>query len=194
MSTAPTNTSLMRNLAIGARTVFLCAAALALSGCTERDKSDLESYAQEVLARKGTRIDELPPVEPYEVYTYASAEGADPFEPFYKEKEAPLVPPCPGDCSAVGPTPDTDRNREELETHSLDALRMMGTVELKEELWGIVLSPDGTIHRVKVGNYLGRNHGKIVGISEESIDLNEIVDNGQGGYEERSAALGLAEQ
>jgi type IV pilus assembly protein PilP len=71
---------------------------------------------------------------------------------------------------------------------------MMGTLELDNELWGIVRSPDGTIHRVQVGNYLGRNHGKVVGISEESIDLNEIIQDGQGGWQERTAALALISQ
>lgn len=155
--------------------------------------NDLESYSQEVLARKGSRIDELPPIEPYEVYTYSSSDGIDPFEPFYKEEAAEQDRSGAGVASS-GITPNFDRNKEELESFSLDALRMMGTLEMDEKLWGIVRSPDGTIHRVQVGNYLGQNHGKIVGISEESIDLNEIIQDGQGGWQERDAALALAEQ
>ena len=162
-----------------------------LSGCVERNMSDLEAYSQQVLARKGSRIDELPPVEPYEVYAYSSTDGVDPFEPFYKEEP----PPPPSVAAATGGIrPNLDRNREELENFSLDSLRMMGTLELNEELWGIVRSPDGTIHRVQVGNYVGRNHGKIVGISEESIDLNEIIQDGRGGWQERDAALALTQQ
>ena len=65
-----------------------------LSGCVERNMSDLEAYSQQVLARKGSRIDELPPVEPYEVYAYSSTDGVDPFEPFYKE-EPPPPPSAP---------------------------------------------------------------------------------------------------
>ena len=191
MSKALESDSLRRRTVNLKRTLIVCAAAVALSGCINRDMSDLESYANQILAREGSRIDELPPVEPYEVYTYASVEGPDPFEPFYKESKLP--PPGTGG-GGSGPQPNLDRNPEELEAHSLDTLRMMGTVELNTELWGIVRSPDGTIHRVQVGNYLGRNHGKIVGISEESIDLNEIVDDGRGGYQERRAALALAEQ
>ena len=170
---------------------MLCAASIVLSGCIDRDKSDLESFVQDVLATKASRIEELRPVEPYEPYTYGSTEGPDPFEPFYKEAKAP---PIGDDKNRTGPQPNFDRNREELEAHSLDTLRMMGTVELNSELWGIVRSPDGTIHRVQVGNYIGRNHGKIIGISEESIDLNEIVEDGRGGYQERAAALALANQ
>ena len=176
-----------------ARTAGLCVVAFTvLSGCVDRDMSDLQSYAQDVLSRKGTRIDELPPIEPYEVYTYTSSEGVDPFEPFYKEQLAEQQPTDTGAISGIAP--NFDRNKEELEGFSLDSLRMMGTLELNEELWGIVRSPDGTIHRVQVGNYMGRNHGKIVGISEESIDLNEIVQDGQGGWQERTAALALIEQ
>ena len=192
MSTAPLSNSLLRGMTTGTRAVVICVTVAALSGCIDRDKSDLEAYAQEVLARKGSRIDELPPVEPYEVYTYASVDGVDPFEAFYKETTVPLAESASG--SASGPKPNFDRNPEELEGHSLDALRMMGTVDMNTELWGIIRSPDGTIHRVKVGNYVGRNHGKIIAISEESIDLNEIVEDGRGGYQERDAALALAEQ
>ena len=191
MRKAHTSNLLNRYSAIISRGALVCAASIVLTGCIDRDKSDLETYAQQVLARKGTRIDELPPVAPYDNETYSAAEGADPFEPFYKETKPP---PVGVSTVTTGPKPNFDRNPEELESHSLDALRMMGTVELNAELWGIVRSPDGTIHRVQVGNYVGRNHGKIVGISEESIDLNEIVDDGRGGYQERTAALGLSEQ
>ncbi len=181
---------------LGARAAARAAAvvvlATGLSGCVERDMSDLQAYSQQVLARKGSRIDELPPIEPYEIYTYSSSEGVDPFEPFYKEQLAQQEQVPTGSTSGI--SPNFDRNPEELETYALDSLRMMGTLELAEELWGIVRSPDGTIHRVQVGNYMGRNHGKIVSISEETIDLNQIVQDGRGGWQERSAALDLVEQ
>lgn len=164
----------------------------ATSGCVDRNLSDLEIYAQEVMSRKGSRIDELPPIEPYEVYIYSSAEAIDPFEPFYKEQAQQQA--TAADQGGSGTRPNFDRNAEELEGFALDSLRMMGTLELDNELWGIVRSPDGTIHRVQVGNYIGRNHGKIVGISEESIDLNEIIQDGQGRWQERSAALALISQ
>lgn len=164
----------------------------ATSGCVDRDMSDLEIFAQEIMSRKGSSIVELPPIEPYEVYTYSSAEAIDPFEPFYKEQQSQQV--AAADQGGNGTRPNFDRNPEELESYALDSLRMMGTLELDNELWGIVRSPDGTIHRVQVGNYVGRNHGKIVGISEESIDLNEIIQDGQGGWQERSAALALVSQ
>ncbi len=174
------------------RLSILLLASLLLAGCEASDMSDLQAYAKEVLSRKGSRIAELPPVEPYEVYTYASADAVDPFEPFFQEQEKPT--PGPGESTGNGLSPNFDRNKEELENYALDSLRMLGTLELDSELWAIIRSPDGIIHRIQTGNFIGRNYGKIVAIYEDSIELNEIVEDGQGGWQERTAGLALLEQ
>lgn len=162
-----------------------------LTGCLpEKSMSDLQNYVSEMLARPGQRPEELPPIKPYVIYAYQSVDGVDPFEPFYVE---PPEPPQSDKPAGSGLKPDTTRNQEELEQHALDSLRMMGTLELGDGIWGIVRSPDSVIHRVQVGNYVGRNYGKIIGISEESIDLMEIVPDGQGGWVEREASLALTE-
>ena len=161
---------------------------LALGGCAEQSMSDLKSYVKDVMARPGKPPEPLPPIEPYEIYAYSSSEDTDPFQPFYV---APPEPPPGSQQADGGIKPDTNRNREELEAHPLDSLRMMGTLEREGEVWGIVRAPDAVIHRVKVGNYLGQNHGKIVDISEEFIALSEIVPDGQGGWVERDASLAL---
>jgi len=87
-----------------------------------------------------------------------------------------------------------NRNREELEDFELDSLKMVGTMEDENENWGVVIDPDGIVHRVSVGNYMGRNIGKIVNVFEDRIELREIVKNNQGRWEERQAALALIEQ
>jgi type IV pilus assembly protein PilP len=166
---------------------------VSLAGCSGGSDADLRSYIEEVKQRKGTRIEELPPIEPYIVYSYpcTGTQGCvDPFEPFFQE-----TPEKPGATATAsnGITPDFDRNREELESHPLDSLRMMGTLEKDNEIWGIVRSPDSIIHRVKVGNYMGKNYGRIISISEDKIELTEIVPDGQGGWVERDAALALVE-
>lgn len=164
-------------------------ASLILSGCGGGSMSDLQSYVQQVLARKGGKIEPIPPLEPYVVYAYQSAGGVDPFRPFFAEDPgAGGTKDGPG-----GLKPDANRNREELENYALDSLRMMGTLEQDADVWGIIRSPDGTIHRVQTGNYLGRNHGKIVHISEEKVELTEIVADSQGRWQERPAALALVE-
>jgi type IV pilus assembly protein PilP len=164
-----------------------------LAGCGGGSMSDLRDYVAEVKSRPGTPVDDLPPIEPYVIYAYpcdGSVECVDPFEPFFQE---PPAPPEHEQIAGSGISPDFDRNREELESHALDSMRMMGTLERDEEVWGIIRSPDSIIHRVQVGNFIGQNHGKIVSISEERIDLQEIIQDGQGGWMERDAGLALIE-
>ncbi|MGI9333476.1 MAG: pilus assembly protein PilP [Gammaproteobacteria bacterium] len=175
-----------RTLIIGAA---LGAAAL-LSGCSGDPTSDLRPFVKSTLAREGRPLKELPPIRPYVVYEYQSAEVEDPFTPFYltiiQEAERALQP------ADTGIRPDFDRNKEDLELHPLDSLRMMGTLAKGGEEWGIVRSPDAVIHRVQVGNYLGQNHGRVVGVSDEAIELLEIVPDGQGRWVERDASLALS--
>ncbi len=167
-----------------------------MGGCVSPDISDLEQYTQEMLARPGGRIEPLPEIRPYEAYSYQCAEMdcVDPFQLFYEQR-----PPQQEEVVDTGLTREMEmeiknRNREELEEYELDSLKMVGTMEDQAEQWGIVVDPDGIVHRVSVGNYMGRNIGKIVNIFEDRIELREIVRNNQGRWEERQAALALIEQ
>ena len=170
---------------------------LPLTGCVSRDMSDLQAKVDEIMARKGGRIEPLPEIKPYEAYTYESGVlgKKDPFEPFFETPEPQAEEGLAGD----GLTPEMEReivnrNREELEEFELDSLRMVGTLEDTENNWGIVLAPDGVVHRVKVGNYMGTNIGKITNIFEDRIELREIVQDSFGRWEEREAALALVEE
>lgn len=176
------------------------AAALALGGCDSplvelvvggKSMSDLNAYVTQVLSRKSRKVEELPPVEPYISYAYQSGEATDPFEPFFKE-EPPVKTTAEG--SSSGLQPPANHIAQELEQFPLDSLRMMGTLQNAEELWGIVRSPDGNIHRVKPGDYMGKNYGKITAINEADIELLEIIPDGQGGWTERPAQLALVEE
>lgn len=168
---------------------------LMLTGCVNTDMSDLEIYTQEVLARKSSRIEPLPEIKPYERYLYQSAENnlRDPFEPFYEEKKEEIKEKVSDARQQKYIDEIRNRNREELEQFELDSLRMVGTLEDQSELWGIIQDNNGVIHRVKTGNYIGVNYGKIISIAEEGIELREIVKDTQGNWDERQASLALIE-
>ena len=57
------------------------------------------------------------------------------------------------------------------------------------EAWALIRQNSGSIHRVQVGNYLGLNHGQITSITEQNLQLMEIVSNGQGCWEARPMQL-----
>jgi type IV pilus assembly protein PilP len=172
-------------------------AAVALSGCVSNDINDLESQVTEVMARKGGRIDPIPEIPPYERYLYQSADagGRDPFLPFFVGPRTSSKDDKTADPKSLALKLEIDlhNNPEELENYELDSLRMVGTLENPEFMWAIIREPSGMVHRVTVGNYMGRNFGKILAISEADIELREIIQDGNE-YTERVANLALAEE
>ncbi len=158
--------------------------AIGLSACGG-GSDDLDRYINEVKAKPGGRIDPLPEITPYEVFSYvADVQGIrSPFRPD--------TPQAAG--GGIGPRPDDDRSREYLESFSLDSLGMVGTLHIDETMYGLVQTADGLIHRVIPGNYMGQNDGRITEISESEIGLVEIISDGIGGYIERDAAVGLSD-
>ncbi|MFZ0257675.1 MAG: pilus assembly protein PilP [Gammaproteobacteria bacterium] len=153
---------------------------------------DLESYVADVLARKGWPIDPLPTVVIPPSHVYESSDRRDPFQPEIAAVDESKQPEMTANNGVL--RPPEQRNREELEGFPLDALRMAGTLEQGIDMWAIILGPEGTVYRVQKGNYVGRNYGKIHSIVEDRIELTEIIPDGQGGWQEREAALALAEK
>lgn len=171
--------------------------AMLLCGCVSKDMSDLDNYASEVLARKGGEIEPLPPIKPYERYLYRAADLGlrDPFKSFIEEeRKVEQVEQITDARQQEYANEIMTHNREELESHELDTLRMVGVLENVDNLWGIVRDPQGTVHRIRVGNYVGRNYGKVINIQEDRIDVREITQDAQGRYEERGATLALSEE
>ncbi|WP_456375247.1 pilus assembly protein PilP [Thiolapillus sp.] len=161
---------------------------LLLAGCASRDMSDLRSYVEEVKNRPPTPIEPIPQIKQSETYLYAGSEGRNPFVPTEDVSDAMVAD------TGTGPRPDPNRRKEELESYPLDSLRMVGTLDQNQAVWALVQSPDGTIHRVKAGNYLGQNDGRIISIEEEKINVVELIPNSGGGYLERQASLTLGER
>jgi type IV pilus assembly protein PilP len=164
-----------------------------LGGCMSDDMASLQSYAEEVKARKGGYIEPLPEIKPVERYLYQSVSRRDPFSSNFRGDDQPSSVVIDSEQQRSLQREVRERNKEELEHFELDGLRMVGTLELSSALWGIVQDPDGTIYRVQEGNYMGRNYGKILSISEEKIELREIVKDLQGAWEERQAAVALSD-
>lgn len=164
--------------------------ALTLSGCSNDDYSDLSRYISEVKARPKGRIEPLPEIKVVEPFIFKPDGLRDPFAPVEKAADESAMENAGGN----GIRPDSNRRREELETYELDTLRMVGTLNMRNGLWGLVRANDGTIHRVQVGHHMGKNYGKIIRILEDKIELMEIVsDTKPGQWREQQASLAIAE-
>ena len=86
-----------------------------------------------------------------------------------------------------------NRRKEALEDFPLDALKMVGTLSRGKQVWAVVQAPDGSVHRVQKGNFAGQNFGKIKSVSEEKIDLVELIQGALGEWIEREASLSIQE-
>jgi len=158
-----------------------------LSACVSEEFDDLKSYVSKVKSKPAAPIEPMPVIKSYEAFNYNAAGLRNPFEKLDEPQVAKEM------VSAEGPGPDLERGKEELEAYPLDTLRMVGTLSKKGELWGLVKASDGVIHRVQVGNYLGQNFGKIVGVQDHQIDLEEWVATTSGKWRKREASLALVE-
>lgn len=166
-------------------TLMLITVSLGLTACGA-DTDDLDAYIDEIKRRPGGRIEPLPEITPYEVFTYiADAQSM----------RSPFVPDTPQTAgkTAGGLGPDPNRSREFLEGMPLDTLRMVGTLDISDTMYALVQSSDGLIHRVITGNYMGQNDGRITQISESEVELVEIISDGIGGYIERDASISLSD-
>lgn len=153
-----------------------------LSGC-ERDMNDLQEYVTETKARTPPAIEPIPAIKPYVRFVYPGHE----LDPFDASSVRSAQVEQPEDSVVL----DENRVPEYLEGFPLDSLRMVGTVFKDGQLWALVKVPKGAVHRVKPGNYIGKNHGKITDVNESGMELLEIVENGFGGYKESQNALAL---
>ena len=164
----------------------LIVATLALAACSGEPHGDLRQFVKESENLPHGRIPPLPEVKPYEPFTYSAFDLIDPFKP---RKIEP-----PRGTAGGGLAPDLTRVREPLEAYPLESLRMVGTLEQKKQMFALVRAPDNTLFRVRTGNYLGQNFGRIVGISESAVKLKEIVQDGTGNWEEKDQVLQLQEE
>jgi type IV pilus assembly protein PilP len=182
--------AMMRKLHFSSSFHALCLLSVAslLSGCMQEDMSDLQSYVADVKGRNKAPIEPLPEIKVVEPFVFRPNQVRDPFEPdeTLQQPEEVRV--------ETGIRPDTLRAREELESYELDTLRMVGTVRQEGVVWALVNAKEGTIHRVRVGNYIGKNYGKVVNIMDNKIELVEIFADSSGAWRERKASVTMADE
>ncbi len=173
------------------KTVFVLIAVSALASCGGADMSDIDEYMQQVRQKPAPPIDPVPSFPQYESFIYASGGARSPFE---KPQALEVINFEDGDgANAQNVKPDELRPKEFLEQFNISSIVMVGTVVKDGAMWGLVDDGTSNIHRVQVGNYMGRNYGKIYYIDKSRIDIKEIIPNGPDGWLERPKTLQLQE-
>jgi len=157
---------------------------LMIVACSSADYSDLDTFIANSGEGLRGQVDPLPEVKQHHSFTYKAFDISNPFVPRRSEQVR---------SAGSGIQPDLNRRKEALENFPLESLSMVGSLEKDGHIFALVKSPEGTLHRVKEGNYLGQDFGKINGIAESEIKVVEIVQDGVDEWMERSNKLMLAD-
>ncbi|MFD2191228.1 pilus assembly protein PilP [Pistricoccus aurantiacus] len=170
------------------RRLSVLLAALTLAGCTETDFSSLERKLVELRAVPGSfELEPLPEVPTYVATSYEQGDRRSPFKAPMPESE-----PVAQDTSDL--KPDLSRPKEPLEAFKLESLDLVGTLMVSGQTFALVRAPDGEVHRLRQGDYLGTDFGRVIDITDTAVQLMEVVTNGGNGWVERTRRLTFEEQ
>lgn len=166
--------------------IVLAASFTTLSGCgSSQEFADLKRTLDEIRQRPRGAIEPPPEFKSHPTYTYAAHKLRSPFQPPTGDDALP-----DGETKAVAP--DLTRPREYLEQFNMEALRMRGTIQKQgQSLAALVDDGSGGIYPVRVGNYLGKNFGRVISIDDTRISVMEIVPDGHDGWVERPRVIRL---
>jgi len=158
-----------------------------LTACADKDFSDLDAFMASKRDRPGGVIAPIPTFKAYEAFAYSATTLRSPFDRPVEVREISQLQAI----SAI--KPDEERAKEFLEQYTFDSLRMVGTLERDGTNWTLISDPDGGVHRVTLGNFLGRHHGKIVEMTDSFVAVVEIVSDGtKDGWVERPRTIKLS--
>lgn len=167
------------------RIIYFLISLTLLQGC-ETSIEDAKGFVAKVKQSKGIAIEPLPKPLTYKHFEYSAGFNRSPFDAPQQELTLDVISQS-RDCLQ----PDVNRRKSLLEANALDNLVMRGTLGTPEELWALIQTVDGDVYKVKKGNYIGLFHGKIMQVSEQQIEITEIVPDGSGCWVERQNSLSL---
>lgn len=157
-----------------------------LVGCTDSGFNDLDAFMAEKRASPGGAMEPIPSFRADNPFTYAVTTLRSPFERPVDIRQPAVL------SGRAALRPDASRSREYLERFSLDSLLMVGSLARGGQDWALIKDPEGGIHRVQVGHFLGRDHGRIAEMGATYVAVIEIVPDGTGeGWVERPTTMKL---
>ena len=167
------------------RLVHLLLASILLTGCGGDEFQDLRDFVKNSGADMRGKIPPPPEVKLYEPFVYDNeANLPDPFKP-----RKPDLRSGRGGINQ----PDLERPKEALEEFPLENLRMVGYLFQNKIGYAVIRAPDGKLHRVKAGNYIGLNFGLIKEVTETEVIVKEVVQDSAGDWSDRVSSLQLLE-
>lgn len=172
-------------------TISLIAMSMLLTGCGASGDEELRQWMTDLRATTKPYVTPLTEPKQFLPQDYTTDSGVEPFNPV-KLTQALRKESTQSASNAALIAPEMARRKEPLEAYPLDVMAMVGSMDKKGQPTAL-LRVDKLLYQVRVGNYIGPNYGKITKITENSIQLREIVQDATGDWIERTASLDLQE-
>jgi type IV pilus assembly protein PilP len=153
-----------------------------LTACNDAAMTDLHQYVDTVHKNKKPLVEPLPEMPTYKPFDYNSDGLQNPFD---------IVNVAVA--TATISKPDAGRKQQPLEGFSLDTLKFVGTIKTGEKPWVLVRADDGFIYRATVGDYMGKNEGKIllIDLKQQKMILSELVPDSGGVWVRRRVEINI---
>lgn len=162
----------------------LCAVLLA--GCAG-DQGDIQNWMEEQAVGMRGAVKPLPEIKIFPVVDYQPTDGPAPFDALRME-------PAKAEKRRIDdPRLSPDRQREPLEAFPLDELKMVGVMTQDKSIHALIQA-GAALYQVRVGNFMGQHHGRIVAITDDAVELQELVEDLAEGWIERNTSLQLQER
>lgn len=165
---------------------------LVMAACGDGANEDIKKWMAEASKDMRGKVEKIDEPKKFQPFKYESDKLVDPFNAS-KVTAMADAGKQPGARNAGGPRPDLSRPKEILEAFSIENLRMVGAMQQKGVAYAIIKADTG-LHRVRVGNYIGQNFGKITRITETEVMVQEMIEDGSGEYVYRDSTLVLQEK
>ncbi len=166
--------------------LLFIACTVALAGCNpfSAKQSEVEDFIATTDAAGKNITKRYQPkirkIKDYKVYQYKE-ELKDPFRAReFVAKDTPL--PAPPEttnkkrCEPPSCVPPKKHPKSVLEDFSLDTLEFVGTLANDRNV-GLIQTPSLGVVKVRVGEYMGKNNGRVLAIKESAIILQEKIYN-----------------
>lgn len=162
---------------------------MATPGCSsDAALASLKKDLEELRQRPRGAIQPPPEFTPQPVFTYS-----------VHQLRSPFLPPSDEAVAAESETkvvaPDMTRPREYLEQFNIEGLKLKGSIQKPGgALTALIEDPESVVTPVRVGNYVGKNYGRVAAIEEGKVSVLEVVPDGHDGWVERPRTIRLEGQ
>lgn len=172
------------------RALWILVAAV-LAGCSAEPDGDLQEWVQAERTSAKPRITPLTEPKQFMPQEYKVGQGVDPFS-MTKLTLALRRETAQSTAGTSLIAPEQSRRKEELESFPLDTMTMMGSLDRQGQKTAL-LRVEKLLYQVRAGQYLGQNYGRIMQVTENSIQLRELIQDASGDWVEKMTTLDLQE-